>query len=165
MILETLNTYLDFITEIDLKDIVEIYNSNEDFLIAHMDKNKVDIKWLKSEILEMKKVGFDSYKIVDKETSIIIGFLDFSMNEECYLSLLMLHNHYKVKGYGTEVYKGLETYFKKNGAHFIRIDVVLGYSYDVLDFWLYRGFEIKESIKLNWAGKELPALKLIKHVL
>ncbi|SHK21883.1 GNAT family N-acetyltransferase [Tepidibacter formicigenes] len=164
MIFETLNTYVDFVEDIDFKDILDIYNSNKEFLKAHMDKEKVDIKWLEFEINEMKKIGFYSCKIKDKNTLETVGLLDFGMKEECYLSLLMIHNEYKNKGYGKEVYKGLEEYLNDKVSS-IRIDVVTDYNKDVLKFWKLNGFEVKDEIKLNWAGKDLPAVLMKKYLI
>ncbi|MCT4595761.1 MAG: GNAT family N-acetyltransferase [Anaeromicrobium sp.] len=164
MILETLRTYVDFIQDEELVSIIEIYNSNNKFLLCHMDKEKVDMNWLENEIQEMRQAGFYSCKIVEKETLKIIGLMDFSVDKESYLSLIMIHDEYKNRAYGKEVYMGLEEYLKRNKVNYIRIDVVNDYDEHVLDFWFKNGFEMVENMKLNWSGKELSAVKMKKHV-
>ncbi|PAB57380.1 GNAT family N-acetyltransferase [Anaeromicrobium sediminis] len=155
---------MDFIHDKDLISIIEVYNSNNKFLLAHMDKEKVDMEWLENEIQGMRQVGFYSCKIVHKETLEIIGLMDFSVNKESYLSLLMIHDEYKNRVYGKEVYLGLEEYLKRNKVNDIRIDVVYDYNEKVLSFWLKNGFERLENIKLSWSGKELLAVKMKKNI-
>jgi len=52
------------------------------------------------ELESMKKANFYSCKIIEKSSGKIIGIIDFKIGEETYLSLLMLHNDYKNKGFG-----------------------------------------------------------------
>ena len=80
--------------------------------------------------------------MVLKNSKISIGILDFSVKEESYLSLLMLHSDYKHSRLGSEVYEGLEKFAKAHESEWIRIDVVTSYDRGVLDFWVSKGFNI-----------------------
>lgn len=92
MIFETKGFYVDLVEKKDLNDIVEVYNSNKHFLIAHMDTDNIKHEWLFKELESMKKVDFYSCKVVEKISDKIIGVIDFKLGEETYLSLLMIHN-------------------------------------------------------------------------
>jgi len=164
MIIETENLYVSLIENNDVLDILEVYNSNVKFLQTHMGKKNVDNQWLEEEIETMKEVGFHSCKVVVKKTGKIIGILDFSLKEECYLSLLMIHNEYKNKGYGKEIYSEFEKYIISNEYKSIRIDVVTNYDKNVLDFWKLKGFKVIDNIELNWTGKMLPAVVMKKYL-
>lgn len=164
MIIKTKNLYISLIENNDLLDILEVYNSNIKFLQAHMGDKSVDNKWLEEEIESMKEAGFYSCKVVAKKEEKIIGLLDFSLKEEAYLSLLMIHDSYKNKGYGKEIYLEVEKYIKANQCKSIRIDVVTNYDENVLAFWKLNGFKVIENIELNWTGKMLPAAVMKKYL-
>lgn len=165
MIIKTKDFQVDLIDEEDIDAIVEIYNSNRLFLMSHMDKESVTNKWLFEELEDMKAVKFNSYKVLDVATKKIIGFADFKIEDEVYLSLFMLHSDYKKKGLGTLIYKELEEYFISRKCREIRIDVVTNYSTSVMDFWERNGFKSYEEVQLNWTGKELPAVIMKKNLL
>lgn len=162
MIFDTDNLIMTTIEEKDIQDIIEIYNSNTKFLQKHMDRNEVTIEWLKEELEEMKRVGFKSFKMAEKITGKIIGILDIKIAEESYLSLLMIHNNFKNKGYGKEIYTKLEEYIKTFTGKTIRIDVVTDYNKKVENFWERNGFKKAGKIELNWNGKQLPAFIMRK---
>jgi hypothetical protein len=164
MLFETQHLYISSVDSSDVNRILETYNSNKNFLRAHMDKNEVEAKWLQDEIATMKGIGFIPCKLVLKATNALVGILDFSVKEESYLSLLMLHSDYCEKGYGSEVYQGLEDFVKTNKASCIRIDVVTNYDQAVLDFWISKGFDVVGSVELNWTGKKLPAVSMKKFL-
>ncbi|WP_432408489.1 GNAT family N-acetyltransferase [Wukongibacter sp. M2B1] len=164
MVFQTLNTYVDYIDKADFQKIADIYNSNRKFLEVHMGKDSVEVQWVKSEIEEMKGMGFKSCKIVSKDKNEIIGFLDFKVKETGYLSLLMIHSDFRCRGLGYEVYNGLEVYMKEKASESIRIDVVIGYSENVTKFWSNQGFKIVDEINLNWGEKELPAVVMKKAI-
>ena len=63
-----------------------------------MDVDNINYEWLFGELESMKKVGFYSYKVVEKSSDKIIGVIDFKIGEETYLSLLMINNNYANKG-------------------------------------------------------------------
>lgn len=128
-----------------------------------MDRDKITIEWLKEELKEMKRLGFNSYKMMEKKpVRKTIGFLDIKIAEESYLSLLMIHNDYKDKGYGKETYAKLEEYIKTSTSKTIRIDVITDYNKKVENFWERNGFKKVGNIELNWTDKRLPAVIMRK---
>lgn len=165
MIFVTKEFYIDTIGDKDLNKIVEVYNSNRNFLRNHMDVDSITYEWMVEELDSMKNAGFLSCKIVEKQTDKLIGVLDFKIDEETYLSLLMIHSDYKNKGYGKLVYQALEKHAKSEKSMRIRIDVVTNYDKTVLDFWSRNGFVKYNDITLNWTGKTLPAVILKKELL
>jgi len=164
MIFETKYFYVDLVNINDLNEVIDIYNSNKHFLVAHMDKEKITNQWLIEEIKSMKEIGFNSGKIVEKSTGKIIGVMDFKIDEESYLSLLMIHNDFKGKGFGKQIFQAFEEYVKSLKSKCIRIDVVTNYDSSVLDFWIKHGFIRFKDIELNWTGKKLPAVTMKKHL-
>jgi len=164
MIFETKNFYVDLVNTNDLNEVIEIYNSNKHFLAAHMDKTKITKQWIIEEIESMKEIGFYSGKIVEKSSGKKIGVMDFKVGEESYLSLLMIHNDFKGKGFGKRIFQAFVEYVKSLNSKCIRIDVVTNYDSSVLDFWIKNGFITCKDIELNWAGKKLPAVTMKKNL-
>lgn len=156
--------YIDLVNDNDLVNIVELYNSNKNFLINHIGMESITITWLINELNIMKKEGFYSCKIIQKSTKDIIGLIDFKIGKETYLSLLMLNGYYRGNGKGKEIFSLLENYIKSKNSSTIRIDVVTNYDENVLNFWSKNGFTITEKITLNWNNKELPAV-IMKKIL
>ena len=112
----------------------------------------------------MKEVGFYCCKIVELSSGKIIGIMDFKIAEETYLSLLMIHNDYKSKGFGKLIFQALQEYVKSLISKCIRIDVVANYDNSVLDFWTRNGFIKFKDVELNWTGKTLPATTMKKRL-
>lgn len=164
MLFETDNTYVSLAATDDIDNIVEIYNSNPGFLRTHLGREKVNAKWVEDEMNTMKEIGFMSSKVVLKNGNQAIGVLDFLVNEESYLSLLMVHSDNRYIGLGSEVYKGFEQFAKVHKSDRIRIDVVTSYNKNVLNFWVSKGFSIMEQVELNWSGTNLPAVKMKKNI-
>lgn len=164
MIFEEKAFYVDLIKNDDLNDIVQVYNSNKHFLVNHMGKCEITYEWIFQELESMRKINFSSCKVVEKISGKIIGIIDFKIDKETYLSLLMLHNDYKNKGFGKVIYKSLEEYAKSLGSQCIRIDVVTNYDTAVLDFWTRNGFNKLKDVELNWTGKILPAIVMKKNI-
>ncbi len=164
MIIESKSFYIDTVENKDLNDIIEVYNSNKLFLINHIGTNKVSYEWIIEELESMKKMNFYSCKIVEKSLGKIIGIIDFKIDEETYLSLLMLHNDYKNKGYGKLIYQTLEEYARSLKSKSMRIDVVTNYDNFVLKFWTSIGFNKFKDIEMKWAGELLPAV-IMKKIL
>lgn len=154
--------YVDLVENKDLNEILEVYNSNRHFLINHLDKEKVTVKWVLGELESMKEVGFCSCKIVENSSGKIIGVMDFKVEEETYLSLLMVHNDYRCMGYGKLIFQAFEEYSKSLKSNCIRVDVVTSYDDSVLDFWIRNEFIKFKDTELNWAGKILPAITMKK---
>jgi len=142
--------------EKDMNRILEIYNSNTEFLQSHIGLSDIDLKWLSDELTESRKLGFSSYKIIDALTLSVVGFIDFQIADEAYLSLLMIDRNYNGKGIGTQLYKTFEDLFCTEVTS-IRIDLVKEYNSSVFNFWKRQGFLQKEDVKLKWNDKILEA--------
>lgn len=164
MKLKTDNLILTTIENKVINDLVDIYNSNTEFLRLHMDKDKVTKDWLTEELEEMKNLGFNTYIIIEKFSKKIIGIVDVKIADESYISLLMIHGNYKNKGYGKEIYVRIEEYIKSTNSKSIRIDVAIDYDNRVLSFWRKYGFEKVEEIELNWTGKQFLAATMRKYL-
>ena len=164
MIFRIKNYYVEIAQNKDLSEIVEVYNSNKEFLLSHMDREEVTGEWLYQEIESMKELDFLSCKIVEISSGRIIGIIDFNIGEEAYLSLLILHNDYKGKGIGKQIVQAFEEYCKSLKSEHIRIDVVTNYNDFVLDFWTRKGYIKLKNVELNWTGKILPAVTMIKNL-
>ena len=149
----------------DVDSVVEVYNSNTLFLENHMDTQQVTFEWVTEEVESMKRAGFCSCKAVDKNSRKIVGIIDFKIDEEAYLSLLMIHKDYENMGFGKQIYKAFEEYAKSRKSKYIRLDVVTGYSDKVVNFWIGNGFEKFEDIKLNWTGVTLSAVTMKKEIM
>ncbi|MGJ0909196.1 GNAT family N-acetyltransferase [Clostridium botulinum] len=164
MIFQSQDCYIDLINNKDLNEIIEVYNSNRYFLTKHMDKEEVTIEWIIQELESMKEIGFYCCKIVDISSKKIIGIMDFKIDLETYLSLLMIHNDYKSKGFGEQIFKAFEEYAKSSESKCIKIDVVTNYNNSVLDFWVRNGFAKFKDVELNWTGKILSAITMKKSL-
>jgi len=112
----------------------------------------------------MKKIGFGSTKIVDDFSGEIIGLCDFKLEDTVYLSLFMIDGKLQSKGLCGEIYRAFEQMFKRENAHFVRIDVVDNYSGNSLAFWKKQGFESQGRTELVWKGKLSEALIMKKTI-
>ncbi|HSQ87202.1 GNAT family N-acetyltransferase [Romboutsia sp.] len=148
----------------DLNDIVNIYNSNKLFLKSHIGKESITVNWVCDELDAMKKEGFYSCKVVQKNSNKIVGLIDFKVDKETYLSLLMINSNLKGQGIGTNIYKLLEMYIKSCNSNSLRIDIVTNYDKDVLNFWIKNGFKRIDNITLNWNEQVLPAVVMKKEL-
>ncbi|MBP2027164.1 hypothetical protein J2Z35_000958 [Acetoanaerobium pronyense] len=54
MILKTKKFVIGEMLEEDINGVLDVYNSNQDFLLSHMDRSEISIEWLKKEQEEMK---------------------------------------------------------------------------------------------------------------
>jgi GNAT superfamily N-acetyltransferase len=148
----------------DIEDIASVYNSNLHFLEKHIGVTKVETQWVYEELISMKEMEFCSCKIVEQGTGKIRGFIDYRLEKETYLSLIMLHSDAKGKGYGRLILQEFETYIKMLGSNCIRIDVVTDYDGSIMEYWRKRGFLPLEQLELNWSGRTLPAVKMLKQL-
>ncbi|MCR3761033.1 GNAT family N-acetyltransferase [Clostridium felsineum] len=162
MIFKGKDFYVDLLEDEDLKEVVLVYNSNKNFLMKHIGKGSVTEEWILGEIKCMRELHFYPCKIVDKANMKLVGVMDFKIDKESYLSLLMLNSTYKNRGLGKLVYEGFEKYVKEKGSLGIRIDVVCEYDNKVLSFWKRNGFMEIENVKLKWTSKALPAVVMRK---
>lgn len=164
MFFELKDFFIDLVEYKDLDEIAEVYNSNKQFLKSHMNRERVTNEWILQELESMKKVGFYSCKIVETKSGEIIGVIDFKPGEEVYLSLLMLKDNFKGKGFGNLIFQAFEEYAKSQKSKSIRIDVVTDYDNSVLDFWINNGFVRIKDTELNWTEKTLPAVIMRKYL-
>lgn len=140
----------------DISQLLDIYNSNTEFLIHHLGRERVDRHWLLKELEDMRISHFRSLGVVDEEQNKLIGHFDFKVAEEAYLSLFILDKSYQNSGLGSRLYRLFEQGILEE-SHSVRIDVVKGYNHKVKDFWLKQGFTLYEEIDLDWDGNTLKA--------
>ena len=140
----------------DISQLLDIYNSNTEFLSHHLGRERIDSHWLLKELEDMRISNFRSLGVVDKESNKLIGHFDFKVAEEAYLSLFMLDKSYQKSGIGSYLYKLFEQEILEK-SHSVRIDVVKGYNHKVKDFWLKQGFTVDQEIDLEWNGNTLKA--------
>ena len=164
MVFQSRNFYANLIEKKDIREVLNVYNSNNYFLINHMDTNKVTSEWILRELEDMRVIGFNSYKIVEIKTRKIIGIIDFKFDDETYLSLLMIHRDFQGKGFGKLILQEFEEYAKSLKSKCIRIDVVSNYDNSVLEFWFNNGFVKFKDVELNWSGRVLPAVIMKKFL-
>lgn len=165
MLFETDEYCVDYINkEKDVEHLISIYNTNTEFLTNHTNFLEIDKMWITNEIEQMNKYNFKCCKIVSKKENRIVGLIDFSDDELYYLSLMIIHKDYKSKGIGKSIYNAFELYLKSLGCKNIRIDVLKNYNNKVLKFWKDRGFIEVKTIELDWSGKKLEALYMLKQI-
>ena len=164
MLFESENVYVDKVQPTDVQDIVSLYNSNKEFMRHHMGTEHVSPDWVRNEWESIKESGFLSCKAVEKKSGNIIGIIDFKVEEETYLSLLMIHSEAQNQGIGKQIYDAFEEYVKMANSKSIRLDVVTEYSEHVVKFWIQRGFVKDHDIELNWSSVILPAVVMKKII-
>lgn len=89
--------------EADTDAVLDIYNSNPDFLLHHLDLERVDAAFLRQEQKEMRKRAFLPVSSLGRRTGLPVGVLDYRPGDCAYLSLLMLHRDYRGVGLGPGV--------------------------------------------------------------
>lgn len=148
----------------DVQRITEIYNSNTEFLLHHLGRERVDRHFIAREMEEMRRVGFLSCVLVERESGRCVGVLDYRSGACVYLSLLMLDAALRGKGFGTACYGCLEETVRRQGVSSVRIDVVEGYPGSAAPFWEKRGFVRTGSAKLAWDGCSAEAAVMVKQL-
>ncbi len=151
------------IQETDYKRVTEIYNSNPQFLLNHLGMTSIDESFISKEVSEMNKVGFNSCVIVEKNSQLIQGVLDYKSDKEVYLSLLMLSADLQGQGIGRNIYSSFESNMIQAGNISIRIDVVNDYPENLVPFWEGLGFSVNECVTLNWGNKKSNAVVMRKQ--
>lgn len=152
------------VQEKDHKGIIEIYNSNRQFLLHHLGMDFIDEAFVSQEILTMQKAGFCSCVIVDQDSSMVQGVIDYKPGQEVYLSLIMLTAALQGKGVGSMVYSLFETKMTQDNKESIRIDVVNDYQGNLVPFWKRHGFEENETVTLDWGNKKSNAVVMRKRL-
>jgi len=148
----------------DYNQVVEIYNSNRQFLVNHLGVECIDEAFVLEEVKTMREVGFSSCVIVDRETQEAQGVLDYKYGKEVYLSLLMLKSELQGKGIGRDIYSYFETKMRQRESDSIRIDVVNDYHNNVVPFWKRLGFLECENVTLDWGNKRSKAVVMRKNI-
>lgn len=150
--------------EVDYASIAAVYNSNPDFLLNHLGMDFIDEAFVAQENNDMRKLGFCSCVIVDCKALMIHGVLDYKPAQETYLSLLMLASDLQGKGVGGRIYADFESQMRQKGSTSIRIDVVNGYSGNLIPFWKRLGFVEEEYVTLEWGNKKSKAIVMRKYI-
>ncbi len=75
----------------------------------------------------------------------------------------MIHDDFKGKGIGSEVYNAFEA-FVLNQSKTLRIDVVTDYDKFILTFWEKQGFEITDRIKIELERESITCSSHEKHL-
>ena len=151
-------------TPADVPRLVELYNSNPDFLKSHLGVEWVDSNFIQEELDEMAETGYRSCVLTDKEGGRVAALCDYKPGDETYLSLLMLDAAGKGMGFGRRAYGHLEAAFRQAGARRVRIDVVEDYEGNVIGFWEKQGFVFQEHITLRWGGHAMRAQTMKKEL-
>lgn len=152
------------VQEKDIKAIVDIYNSNYQFLFHHLGVKSVDETFMIQEISTMRKLGFRPSVIVNQENVTIQGILDYKLEQEVYLSLIMLAKNLQGNGTGSSLYSCFESKMIQDKRDSIRIDVVNDYQKNLVSFWKKHGFEEAEEIVLIWGNKKSKAVVMKKYL-
>lgn len=148
----------------DYNHVAEIYNSNRQFLLNHLGVKFIDEAFVSQEVLTMRKAGFHSCVIVNRENQVVQGVLDYKSDKEVYLSLLMLAADLQGKGIGRNLYSYFESKMLQLESTSIRIDVVNDYQDNVVPFWAALGFSECENITLDWGNKKSKAVVMRKNI-
>lgn len=148
----------------DYRRVLEIYNSNREFLLNHLGAETVEEGFISDEAVTMEKVGFCSCVIVNETTQTVQGVLDYKPDDEVYLSLLMLGEEIQGKGIGKKIYSMFEVQMRKENRTSIRIDVVNDYEGNAVLFWKKLGFVENETITLEWGNKKSKAIVMRKRI-
>ena len=148
------------VTEDLLKDVLEIYSTNEEyFIISSNEKPSVQtIMDDKSEIPPNSKLEKKNYKLIlkdDRSIGIIDYVIDYPDEQTIYIGLLLIHGEFHRQGYGREFIEQFISSMKKDGYLKIRLGV-LKQNHKAFEFWTKMGFnlvkEIRSTIKpeKNW---------------
>ena len=79
----------DMATKNDIDKVLEIYNSNSDFLEKHLGASRVSKEFIANEMEEMKKIGFRSFVIKNSEGN-TVGICDFKSKRKIASTLTFL---------------------------------------------------------------------------
>ena len=86
----------------DAAVLAAIYNSNPEFLLHHLGRDRVDKAFLLSELEEMAGAGFVTLLITQGRDGPALAAADVRDGEEAYLSLLILHRDAQGHGRGRQ---------------------------------------------------------------
>lgn len=146
----------------DIGIITAIYNSNPEFLHAHLGVCRVSEKFLHEEMLEMQRQGFTT-RLFTTETGQTVGLADYRPDQTAYLSLLMLDASIQGHGWGRRCYELLEQELLAQGCAQVRLDAAQG-PHSPATFWEKLGFLTGKTIRLTWGGHSFPATVMHKDI-
>ena len=149
--------------EQDTARIVEIYNSNPAFLMAHLGRMSVDAAFLLQDHADAESAGFLCC-VLEADDGRIAGVMDYRPDRTAYLSLLMLDKAHQGQGLGAACCRLFEERMRKEGCEAVRIDVVGGYEGCALGFWQAQGYLLKGEADLAWGDKRSRASILVKRL-
>ncbi len=132
------NFILYDISDIEIKNLIKIYNSNKLFLLNNFGIDSVDESFIIEHFNNTKENGFTTYLITDV-TGEEIGICEYKIGFEAHISLLMIENLPKFSGLGNIIYKHIENNFISFGAVCVRV-VIKCYKNNSYSFWLKNGF-------------------------
>ena len=148
----------------DAAVLAAIYNSNPEFLLHHLGRDRVDEAFLLSELEEMAGAGFVTLLITQGRDGSALAAADVRGGEEAYLSLLILHRDAQGHGLGRQCAALLEEHLRAGGNRRVRIDVVDDHPGNPLPFWRRMGYEGSQRVALTWGDKTSSALVLRKEL-
>ncbi|MFV0341617.1 MAG: GNAT family N-acetyltransferase [Anaerocolumna sp.] len=164
MIIKTKHFFVDTIAINDYDEIVDLYNTNIEFLEKHQGIKQISREWFEFETTSMKELNYITCKIIDSVSGKILGIFDYLPDTETYLSIIIFHKDCKGRGIGSEFLEEFFIYLKSIESLSLRVDVVTGYNDQVLNFWTKHGFQIYDHIQLNWNDTILPAVSMRKYL-
>lgn len=156
--------YIRKLTPNDYREVANIYNSNQQFLLNHLGCNCIDETFIAEEVLAMSDIGFISCAIVNRENQAVQGVIEYKAGKETYLSLLMLAADIQGHGVGRDIYVYFESEILQAQSDSIRIDVVNDYQHNALPFWRKLDFLECETVTLNWGNKKSSAVVMRKNI-
>ncbi len=156
------NFILYDVSDINVDNVMKIFNSNEEFLIGHLDKPLIDRDFVVNEICNMSNLGFITYILTDLNGR-EIGMCEYKIGYDVYISLLIVNKDLQNRGIGSQIYRLLESKFKSQGVQKISIEILENGDKSI-DFWLKQGFILEEKTILEWDDKKINARRMIKDL-
>ncbi len=156
------NFILYDVSDINIDNVMQIFNSNEEFLLGNLDRPLIDRNFVINEICNMSNLGFITYILTDlngKE----IGMCEYKIGYDVYISLLIVNKDFQNRGIGSQIYKLLESKFKSQGVQKISLEILEDGDRSK-DFWTKLGFVLDEKTILEWDDKKIKAFRMIKDL-
>jgi RimJ/RimL family protein N-acetyltransferase len=145
------------ISEHDIAELVEVYNSNPFYMEAAEGKPAITLKEVERDFVENNSYpGSFNIAIREKGKSKIIGIAQFILNNprdnNPWLGLLMLHKEKQGQGYAKEFLLILLDWYKQNGYASLHLGVLEKNSI-VVPFYQRCGFQQYEVLETEKLGK------------
>ncbi len=135
--------------EIILDVALEIYLSNPNYFIMSSGKPATKEDLIRDisiypDVIEISKKNTRLYLQNELPIGIVDFILGFPNSDTVYIGLLIVDSKYKLKGFGSQIYKDLETEFKELDYSRVRIGVMIENT-EGLNFWNKMGFTIQKT--------------------